>query len=67
MLAALAAAPGRVITHRHLLETIRGKAQAERSEYLRVVMRPLRQKLEADSGKSVLLINEAGVGYRLRA
>ena len=66
LLAALAAAPGRVITHRNLLETIWGKAQAERSEYLRVVMRALRQKLEVDPGKPVLLINEPGVGYRLR-
>jgi two-component system KDP operon response regulator KdpE len=63
----LAKAPGRVITHRQLLTTIWGPAQAERTEYLRVVMRGLRQKLEREPASPELLINEPGVGYRLRA
>ncbi|HEX8468701.1 MAG TPA: response regulator [Allosphingosinicella sp.] len=66
VLAALAAAPGRVITHRHLLTSVWGPGQADRSEYLRVVMRSLRQKLELEPGRPSLLINEPGVGYRLR-
>ncbi|HEX8308917.1 MAG TPA: response regulator [Allosphingosinicella sp.] len=66
ILAELAAAPGRVITHRHLLVAVWGPGQADRSEYLRVAMRSLRQKLELEPSRPVLLINEPGVGYRLR-
>lgn len=66
VLAELAKRPGRVITHRHLLTTVWGPAQAENTEYLRVVMRSLRQKLEDDSGHPAMLVNEPGVGYRLR-
>lgn len=66
VLAELARAPGRVITHRHLLTNVWGPAQVERSEYLRVVMRSLRQKLEAEPQRPMLLINEPGVGYRLQ-
>ncbi|HEX8442800.1 MAG TPA: response regulator [Allosphingosinicella sp.] len=63
----LAAAPGRVITHRRLLTSVWGPAQADRAEYLRVVMRSLRQKLEQEPARPKLLLNEPGVGYRLRA
>lgn len=66
VLAELAKNPGRVITHRHLLATVWGPAQADRSEYLRVVMRGLREKLEEHRDKPALLTNEPGVGYRLR-
>jgi two-component system KDP operon response regulator KdpE len=66
VLAELAKNPGRVITHRHLLATVWGPAQADRTEYLRVVMRGLRQKLEEEPVRPLLLINEPGVGYRLR-
>jgi two-component system KDP operon response regulator KdpE len=66
VLAELAKSPGRVITHRHLLIAAWGPAQAENTEYLRVVMRALRQKLEAESSRPALLVNEPGVGYRLR-
>ena len=62
----LARAPGRVITHRQLLTTVWGPAQTDRTEYLRVVMRALRQKLERYPASPELLINEPGVGYRLR-
>jgi two-component system KDP operon response regulator KdpE len=67
VLAELAKHPGRVITHRHLLDAVWGPAQSDRTEYLRVVMRGLRQKLETQRDRPELLINEAGVGYRLKA
>lgn len=66
VLAELAAAPGRVITHSRLLTAVWGPGQADRSEYLRIAMRSLRQKLEIEPGRPALLINEPGVGYRLR-
>jgi two-component system, OmpR family, KDP operon response regulator KdpE len=67
VLASLAGHPGRVITHGQLLRTAWGPAQEGQTEYLRVVMRALRQKLERDPSSPDLLINEPGVGYRLRA
>ena len=65
MLVELAKHAGRVLTHAHLLRAVWGPAQAEQVEYLRVAIRALRQKLEADPAKPVLIINEPTVGYRL--
>ncbi len=64
VLAALAAHPGRVVTHTQLLRTVWGTAHEADIEYLRVVMRALRQKLESTATPD-LLRNEPGVGYRL--
>lgn len=65
VLAELAKHPGRVLTHSHLLRTVWGPAQERQTEYLRVAMRALRQKLEIDPARPELFINEPGVGYRL--
>lgn len=67
VLAELAKHPGRVLTHAQLLRAAWGPAQERQTEYLRVVMRALRQKLERNPSAPELLINEPGVGYRLRA
>ena len=66
VIAALAAHPGRVVTHVHLLRTVWGAAHESDIEYLRVVIRALRQKLEAGPTPT-LIRNEPGVGYRLCA
>jgi two-component system KDP operon response regulator KdpE len=65
LLAELARHPGRVITHTHLLRAVWGEAHLDDVEYLRVTMRGLRSKLEADASAPKLLRNEPGVGYRL--
>ncbi len=65
LLAALAAHPGRVITHGQLLRGIWGPAHVANTEYLRVTVRALRAKLEADATTPQLILNEPGVGYRL--
>ena len=67
ILAELAKHPGRVLTHSHLLRAAWGPAQEKQTEYLRVAMRGLRQKLEPVPSQPVFLTNEPGVGYRLRA
>ena len=67
VLAELAKHPGRVLTHAQLLRAAWGPAQEKQTEYLRVVMRALRQKLEPNPSTPILLINEPGVGYRLMA
>ena len=66
VIAALAHHPGRIVTHKQLLSTVWGPAYSDNVEYLRVVMRNLRLKLEDDPSRPVLLANEPGVGYRLK-
>ncbi|MEO6360792.1 MAG: DUF4118 domain-containing protein [Sphingomicrobium sp.] len=65
--AELAKHPGRVLTHAHLLRTAWGPAQEAQTEYLRVAIRALRQKLEPDPARPSLILNEPAVGYRLSA
>ncbi len=65
VLAELAKHPGRVLTHEHLLRTAWGPAQEGQTEYLRVAIRSIRQKLEREPGRPRLIVNEPGVGYRL--
>jgi two-component system sensor histidine kinase KdpD len=65
VLAELAKHPGRVLGHAHLLRAAWGPAQEKQTEYLRVAVRALRQKLEQDPSHPRLIINEPGVGYRL--
>jgi two-component system KDP operon response regulator KdpE len=65
LFALLAANAGRVVTHRQALTQIWGPAHHDDVQYLRVVIAQLRAKLEADPGQPRLILNEAGVGYRL--
>ena len=65
VLAELAKHPGRVLTHAHLLRTAWGPAQQSQTEYLRVAVRSLRQKLERDPAQPTIILNEPAVGYRL--
>jgi two-component system KDP operon response regulator KdpE len=57
---------GKVLTHRHLLKEVWGPAYATQTQYLRVYMVQLRQKLERDSARPHYLVTEPGVGYRLK-
>lgn len=65
VLAELAKNAGRVLTHAQLLRAVWGPARQDQVDYLRVAVRALRQKLEADSARPEMIINEPGVGYRL--
>src|SRR5438552_15264806 len=65
LLAELAKRPGRVLTHEMLLRSVWGPAHVGQTEYLRVAIRALRQKLEAEPARPALIVNEPGVGYRL--
>ena len=67
LLAELAKHPGRVLTHEFLLRSVWGPAHVGQTEYLRVAIRALRQKLEAEPAQPKLIVNEPGVGYRLMA
>lgn len=63
-LAVLARHPGRVITHRLILERVWGPGYASETQYLRVYASQLRKKLQ-DGPMSRRLITAPGVGYRL--
>lgn len=67
LLAFLAAHRGRVLTHRSILTNVWGPADADHTEYLRVYIRQLRKKLEADPQRPEFILTEPGVGYRFLA
>jgi two-component system KDP operon response regulator KdpE len=56
---------GKVLTHRFILREVWG-AETD-VQYLRIYVRALRQKIEADPDRPQLILTEQGVGYRLRA
>ncbi len=58
---------GKVLTHEQILFSVWGPAYTKETQYLRVYMGQLRQKLEADPARPRYLVTEPGVGYRLRA
>jgi two-component system KDP operon response regulator KdpE len=64
-LAFLARHPGRVVTHRMLLEEVWGPEYGAESHYLRVYANHIRKKIEDDPAKPRVLITRAGVGYQL--
>jgi two-component system KDP operon response regulator KdpE len=57
---------GLVVTHDHLLKEIWTGNQRDNIQYLRILVRKLRQKIEFDPNDPRLLITESGVGYRLQ-
>ncbi len=66
LLALLVRHAGRVVTHRQLLKDVWGPTYVEHTQYLRVFMGQLRHKLERDPARPKYLLNEPGVGYRLK-
>lgn len=55
---------GKVLTHKFILREVWGSDTDV--QYLRIYVRSLRQKIEADPERPQHLITETGVGYRLR-
>ena len=56
---------GKVLTHRFLLQQLWGEPAD--TQYVRVYVRQLRRKIEADPERPAYLLTETGIGYRLRA
>ena len=56
---------GKVLTHRFLLRELWDELTD--AQYLRVYVRQLRQKIEADPELPQFVLTETGIGYRLRA
>jgi two-component system KDP operon response regulator KdpE len=67
LLARLVEAGGKVMTHRQLLTAVWGPAHVYDTQYLRVFVGQLRQKLEPDPAAPRHIVTETGVGYRFLA
>jgi two-component system, OmpR family, KDP operon response regulator KdpE len=67
LLHVLATHVGLVVTHDKLLEEIWSGSVRKNIQYLRILVRDLRQIIEADPDHPRLLITESGVGYRLQS
>jgi two-component system KDP operon response regulator KdpE len=65
LLTFLARHSGKVLTHRQILTAVWGPAHTEDTQYLRVYIGHLRQKLEADADDPRIIVTEPGVGYRV--
>jgi two-component system KDP operon response regulator KdpE len=55
---------GKVLTHKHLLREV-WRNESVDPQYLRVYVRQLRQKIEADPSAPRHVLTEPGIGYRL--
>jgi two-component system KDP operon response regulator KdpE len=56
--------PGKLLTHRWLLQKVWGEGYQDESHYVRVFVAGLRKKLEQDPSSPALILTEPGVGYR---
>jgi two-component system KDP operon response regulator KdpE len=65
LLQILAQHSGNVVTHQFLLREVWGNEHIDDTHYLRIFVRKLRRKIEADPTQPQILLTELGVGYRL--
>jgi two-component system, OmpR family, KDP operon response regulator KdpE len=65
LLQILAQHSGNVVTHQFLLREVWGNEHIDDTHYLRIFVRKLRRKIEADPTQPRILLTELGVGYRL--
>jgi two-component system KDP operon response regulator KdpE len=56
---------GRVLTHRQILTAVWGPAHTEDTQYLRVYVGQLRQKVEKHVNDPRIILTEPGIGYRV--
>lgn len=57
---------GKVLTHRSLLRAVWGPEYGEEADYLRVYVRQLRLKVEAEPSRPRYILTEPGIGYVFR-
>jgi len=65
LLSFLAKNAGRVLTHRQILSAVWGIAHTADTQYLRVYIGQLRQKIEERADDPQIILTEPGVGYRI--
>jgi two-component system, OmpR family, KDP operon response regulator KdpE len=67
LLCVLALHAGEAVTQQQLLTEVWGAEHVNKSQYLRVLVRQVRGKIEKDPGNPKILTTESGIGYRLEA
>jgi two-component system, OmpR family, KDP operon response regulator KdpE len=67
LLSKLAEHPGRLVTHRQLLQEVWGPGYEDETHYLRVHFAHVRAKIEPEPSNPRYVITEPGIGYRLKA
>ena len=65
LLQILAQHSGNVVMHQHLLREVWGSSHIDDTHYLRIFVRKLRRKIEADPTQPRILLTELGIGYRI--
>jgi two-component system, OmpR family, KDP operon response regulator KdpE len=65
LLSFLAKHAGRVLTHKQILTAVWGPAHTEDTQYLRVYIGQLRQKVEEHPDDPRIILTEPGIGYRI--
>ena len=65
LLSFLARHAGRVLTHKQILIAVWGPAHALDTQYLRVYVGQLRQKVEEHADDPRIILTEPGIGYRI--
>jgi two-component system KDP operon response regulator KdpE len=65
LLSFLARHAGKVVTHRQILEAVWGPAHVGDTQYLRVYIGQVRQKIEANPEDPKVVLTEPGIGYRV--
>lgn len=65
LLSFLARHAGRVVTHKQILTAVWGPAHTEDTQYLRVYVGQLRQKVEKEPSDPRIVLTEPGIGYRI--
>jgi len=67
LLRVLALHVGEAVGQQQLLTEVWGEEHVQKSQYLRVLVRQVRAKIERDPGNPKILTTESGIGYRLEA
>ena len=65
LLSFLAKHAGRVVTHKQILTAVWGPAHTEDTQYLRVYIGQIRQKVEDHADDPRFILTEPGIGYRI--
>ena len=64
LLEAMATNPGKLLTHKWLLQRVWGPAYGDANHYVRIYVQYVRRKLGDDPGRPTYIVTEPGLGYR---
>jgi two-component system KDP operon response regulator KdpE len=56
---------GKMLSHREILKAVWGDGHIEDTQYLRVFIGQIREKIEKNPSIPKLIVTEAGIGYRM--